>query len=106
MEVVEVISRELDRQERIANRPDYRIDIGRLAIKLNLGKPLKPHEIKTLTASQTLTDYLLEVANPFGEFGEFENDDDDIESTSELCSSADPDRIRLPDFSPTCKCGD
>ena len=97
MDVVEVISRELDRQERIANRPDYRIDIGRLAIKLSLGKPLKPHEIKILTASQTLTEYLLEVANPFGEFA----DDEDFEATGELRFSSDDNRIRLPDFSPT-----
>lgn len=102
MDVVEVISRELDRQERIATRPDYRIDIGRLAIKLSLGKPLKPHEIKVLTASQTLTDYLLEVANPFGEFA----DDEDFEAASQLRPSPDSDRIRLPDFSPTCTCGD
>ena len=105
MDVVEIISRELDRQERIANRPDYRIDIGRLAIKLNLGKPLKPHEIKILTASATLTEYLLEVANPFGEFGEFEDDDDDIESSGELCPCPDSNRVRLPDFSPTRACG-
>ena len=103
MDVVEVISRELDRQERIANRPDYRIGIGRLAIKLNLGRPLKPHEIKILTASQILTEYLIEVANPFGEF---EDDDDDIEQTGELCDRPDSNRVRLPDFSPTCTCGD
>ncbi len=95
MDVAEAISRELDRQERIANRPDYRIDIGKLAIKLNLGKPLKPHEIEILTASATLTDYLLEVANPFGEFA----DDEDFETTGELRSSPDRHRIHLPDFS-------
>ena len=102
MDVVEVISRELDRQERIASRPDYRIDIGRLAIKLNLGKPLKPHEIKILTASATLTEYLLEVANPFGEFA----DDEDFEAASELRSSPDGNCVRLPDFSPARKRGD
>ena len=105
MEVVEVISRELDRQERIANRPDYRIDIGKLAIKLNLGQPLKPHEIKILTASQTLTEYLLEVANPFGEFGEFA-DDEDFETTGELRSRPECHRIRLPDISSTRGRGD
>ncbi len=97
MDLAKVITRELDRQERVINRPDYQVDIGRLSLKIRFGKPLNPQEIKIVEASQTLTDYLLEVSNPFGVFAD---DDDSVDTDSDLCGCSSCNRIDLPDFSP------
>jgi hypothetical protein len=101
-EAMNFISRELDRQERLMNRPEFDVSIGGWHIRGRLNKRLTPQEVKMIEASQTLTDYLLEVSNPFGEFTE---NDGDSEPSDDLCDCSDRHRVNLPDFTPKVPCG-